>query len=182
MKILNIYGQEIFDAPAASTLGEALKSAYLSGANLSGADLSGAYLSGAYLSGANLSGANLSGADLSRAYLSGANLSGANLSRADLSGAYLSRAYLSRANLSGADLSGANLSAWAQVSFAGHGECGRMLTAYQQTDEQPMQFQCGCFSGTEDELRAYIASDYATLAPSRLLAIETVKALAAFKQ
>ena len=117
MKILNIYGQEIFDAPAASTLGEALKSAYLSGA------------------------------------------------------------YLSRADLSRADLS-----AWAQVSFAGHGECGRMLTAYQQTDEQPMQFQCGCFSGTEDELRAYIASHDATLAPSRLLAIETVKALAAFKQ
>ena len=137
MKILNIYGQEIFDAPAASTLGEALKSAYLSGA------------------------------DLSRAYLSGA---------------YLSRADLSRADLSGANLSRADLSAWAQVSFAGHGECGRMLTAYQQTDEQPMQFQCGCFSGTEDELRAYIASHDATLAPSRLLAIETVKALAAFKQ
>ena len=127
MKILNIYGQEIFDAPAASTLGEALKSAYLSGA-------------------------------------------------------YLSRADLSRANLSGADLSRADLSAWAQVSFAGHGECGRMLTAYQQTDEPPMRFQCGCFSGTEDELRAYIASHDATLAPSRLLAIETVKALAAFKQ
>ena len=114
-------------------------------ADLSGADLSGANLSGANLSGADLSGANLSGANLSRANLSRANLSRANLSWADLSGA----------DLSGANLSGANGVKRCSVDWHGHGECGRKLTAV-RIDKEDRYF-CGCFVGTLEELRVYIA-------------------------
>jgi len=94
---------------------------------------------------ANLSGADLSDADLSRAYLSGA----------DLSGADLIRAYLSGADLSDADLSGA-VHAWAQIAWNGHGQSGRMLTAviYKQGDQAV--YQCGCFSGSKEDLTKYI--------------------------
>jgi uncharacterized protein YjbI with pentapeptide repeats len=123
-------------------------------------------------SGANLSGANLSGANLSRAYLSGADLSCAYLSGADLSGANLSRAYLS-----GADLSRANLSAFAQVSFSGHGECGRMLTAIRQKEGDEIRLFCGCFSGSVQDLRDYIAKGESRYAKTRTLALDTVLAL-----
>ncbi len=135
--------------------------AYLSGANLSGANLSGADLSGANLSRANLSGADLSGADLSGAYLSGANLSGANLSGANLSGAYLSGA----------------VHAWAQVAFKGHGECGRMLTAVIYKDGEDAVYQCGCFSGSLSELKAYIKDGSDEWKESRTLAMNTVTKL-----
>ncbi len=98
-----------------------------SGADLSGADLSGAYLSGAYLSGAYLSGADLSGADLSGADLSGANLRSANLP---------SRHH------------------YAQISFDGHGEKGRKLTLFKTPEKAT--YSCGCFEGTEQELRNFI--------------------------
>ena len=148
----------------------------LSRANLSGANLSGANLSGANLSGADLSGADLSGADLSRANLSGARLSGADLSGADLSRANLSGARLSGANLSGADLSG-SVHAWAQVAFKGHGECGRMLTAVIYADGQDAVYQCGCFSGSLDELKAYIKNSEQHYRAGRTLAMETVTKL-----
>ncbi len=158
-----------------------LSGAYLSGADLSGADLSGAYLSGADLSGAYLSGADLSGAYLSGAYLSGADLSRANLSYANLSRADLSYANLSRANLSGAYLSGADLSGavhrWAQVAFMGHGECGRMLTAVIYAEGGDTVYQCGCFSGSIDELKAYIANGSGAYKPSRTMAMEVVTQL-----
>ena len=161
--------------------GADLSGANLSGANLSGAYLSGADLSGAYLSGANLSGADLSGADLSGANLSGANLSDADLSRADLSGANLSYANLSGADLSGAYLSGADLSGavhrWAQVAFMGHGECGRMLTAVIYAEGGDTVYQCGCFSGSMDELKAYIANGPEAYKPSRNMAMEVVTQL-----
>jgi len=71
-------------------------------------------------------------------------------SHADLSGAYLSRAYLSGANLSGA------VHAWAQIAWNGHGQSGRMLTAviYKQGDQAV--YQCGCFSGSKEDLTKYI--------------------------
>ena len=125
--------------------------------------------------------ADLSGADLSGANLSGANLSGADLSGADLSGAYLSRANLSGADLSGADLSRANLSGavhrWAQVAFMGHGECGRMLTAVIYAEGGDTVYQCGCFSGSIDELKAYIANGSGAYKPSRTMAMEVVTQL-----
>ena len=160
--------------------GADLSGANLSRAHLSGADLSGASLSGAHLSGANLSGANLSRADLSGAHLSVANLSGANLSRADLSGANLSvanlsRAHLSGASLSGADLSGAKVLAFSSVSFSGHGECGRMLTAVKT--EQETRLWCGCFTGTVEELRQYIESGKARYKKTRTLALDTILVL-----
>ena len=107
-----------------------------------------------------------------RAYLSGANLSGANLSRA-----YLSGADLSGADLSGAHLSGAHLSGFAQIAFKGHGECGRMLTAIRQVADGPVLFQCGCFLGSEPELRAFIAGDEPEMVRSRILALDTVLVL-----
>jgi hypothetical protein len=94
---------------------------------------------GANLSGANLSGANLTGADIYGANLYGANLSGANLSRA--------------------------LKSHASVSFAGHGECGRTLTAVRFPDDS-VKLWCGCFAGIdagEDHLK-----------PSRTLAMDVV--------
>ena len=107
----------------------------------------------------------------------GADLSGAYLSRAYLSRAYLSGANLSGANLSGANLSGANLSgvvdAWAQIAFKAHGECGRMLTAIKLPNCEP-EFFCGCFTGSEAELRQYIIDGEARLAPSRTLAMDTL--------
>ena len=131
----------------------------------------------ANLSGANLSGANLYGADLSGANLSGANLYGANLSGANLSWANLSGANLSGANLSGANLSWANLYKWAQVSFKGHGERGRMLTAYQQEETLEVFYQCGCFHGTAKDLIEYIAKGDEVYRKSRTIAFETVTML-----
>ena len=105
-------------------------------------------------------------ADLPRAYLSGANLSGANLSGANLSGANLSRAYLSRA-----------LHSFASVSFLGHGECGRMLTAYRLKEGDEPVLQCGCFGGSFADLAAYIAKGEAKYRETRTLAMETVRTL-----
>jgi hypothetical protein len=156
-----------------------LSGADLSCANLSGADLSCANLSRANLSGADLSRANLSGADLSRANLSGANLSGADLSCANLYGADLSCANLSGANLYGANLYGANLYAYASVCFKGHGECGRQLTALIQKEGDPIKLWCGCFCGSVDELRKYIANGDPLLAKTRTLALDTVLVLLA---
>ena len=126
----------------------------------------------------DLSGANLSGADLSRADLSRANLSGADLSRANLSGADLSGANLFRADLSGADLSGANLSGavhgWAKIAFAGHGECGRMLTAIRLKEGDEPRLFCGCFDGTSTELVEYIQKGKAEYRATRTKAMQCV--------
>ena len=140
------------------------------------ANLSGANLSGTNLSGADLSGADLSGADLSGADLYGVNLSRADLSRADLYGANLYGANLSRANLSGANLSGA-VHAWAQVAFMAHGECGRMLTAVIYAQGQDAVYQCGCFSGSLSDLKAYIKEGEEKHSKSRTLAMTTVMEL-----
>jgi uncharacterized protein YjbI with pentapeptide repeats len=167
------------DLYGANFSGADLSGANFSGANLYGANLSRADLSGADLSGANFSVANLSGADLYGANLSGANLSRADLSRADLSGANLYGADLSRADLSVANLSGADLYAHAQVSFKGHGKCGRMLTVIRQKEGDEARFFCGCFRGTEAELRQYIADGYKGYVKTRTLALETVLTLLA---
>ena len=90
--------------------------------------------------------------------------------------AYLSRAYLSGANLSGANLSGA-VHHWAQVAFMGHGECGRMLTAVIYAEGGDTVYQCGCFSGSIDELKAYIANGSGAYKPSRTMAMEVVTQL-----
>ena len=136
------------------------KQAYLSGADLSSADFSGANLRDANLSGANLSGANLSGA-----YLSGTDLRGANLRSADLSSV----------DLSSVDLSGANLSEvlgfrTAACHWSGHGERGRQLSAVLLPDG--LRFHCGCFSGSVQALRDYIASGRVEYKASRTEALE----------
>ena len=123
---------------------------------------------------ANLYRANLSGADLSGADLSGANLSGANLSGANLSGANLSGAKLRIANLS--EVSGLQ---FAQLSFASHGEQGRMLIAAVINGETRMF--CGCFSGTPAELETYIAQGKEEYRASRTKAMQTVLELLNFQ-
>ena len=96
--------------------------------------------------------------------------------RANLSDANLSRANLSGANLSYANLSGA-VHRWAQVAFMGHGECGRMLTAVIYAEGGDTVYQCGCFSGSMDELKAYIANGPEAYKPSRNMAMEVVTQL-----
>jgi hypothetical protein len=143
---------------------------------------------GANLYGANLRGVNLRGVNLRGANLRGANLAGANLTGADLGWANLGWAELSGAELSGANLSGANLSecrslVWASVSFAGHGERGRMLTVVKDQDGPGRDVcHCGCFRGSEEELRAFIEGsedeeplDTARYRPSRLRAVACLR-------
>ena len=98
--------------------------------------------------------------------------------RADLTGADLTSANLSSANLSSADLTGA-AHAWAQVAFKGHGECGRMLTALIYKDGDAPVYQCGCFSGSLGELKAYIKGGKDEWKKSRTLAMVTVTKLLA---
>jgi hypothetical protein len=142
----------------------------LSGANLSGARLRGANLSGAWLSGANLEWANLDGAILKQANLSGANLSGAYLRQANLSGANLRGVNLKGANLEGAHMQQVVGLSVAACHWSGHGECGRQLLAVALPEG--LHFYCGCFSGSAEELRDYIADGKAVYAPSRTKALE----------
>ena len=201
---MNIYkrytGELQYHSEIASTLGAAIIEAVANKVNLSDADLHGANLRGANLRDANLTDANLTdanlryadlrGADLHGADLRGAdlrytNLTNANLRYADLHGADLHGADLHGANLRGANLSGANLSgakieAMASVQFNAHGECGRMLLAIKDGDAVTMF--CGCFSGSPDELRTYIANGDEAYRKSRVLALETVLMLLEVEQ
>ena len=119
------------------------------------ADLRGANLYGADLSGANLRDANLYGADLS-----GANHRDANLRGADLYGA----------DLRGADLYGAVGILRSECAWTDHGECGRTLLCV-LVGSTPRYF-CGCFAGTELELRAYISNGAEELKASRTIALD----------
>ena len=111
-----------------------------------------------------------------RANLAGSRLAKANLTGADLAGANLARANLARANLTGADLARA-VHAFAAVSFIGHGECGRTLTAMRRNEGDAPILQCGCFYGNQTELRDYIAKGDAKYRKTRTLALDTVLAL-----
>ena len=183
IQIKSVWGSLLFEGDF-SSLAECLTNAIKNGAdlrsaNLYSADLSGANLRSADLYSADLRSANLSSADLSSADLSSADLRSANLSSADLSSADLYSADLSSANLSSADLSSADLSSadlykYAQVSFRGHGECGRMLTAIQQDEKSEVRLFCGCFNGSKKDLEKYIADGDPKLVPSRTLAMNTV--------
>ena len=145
-------------------------------------DLSNINLSGADLSGVDLSGADLSGANLSRAYLSETNLENVSLVCADLSFTDLYNANLNGADLKDTKLSGANLSnailnsaeniKYAYCCSRGHGEIGRQLLAIKINDE--IRLFCGCFSGNEIELRAFIERGQEKYKESRLIALDTV--------
>jgi hypothetical protein len=129
-------------------------------ANLGGADLRGIGLIGIDLRGTDIRGADLRGTSLVGANLSRADLRLADLSRADLRGANLRRANLSGANLSGANFSGAYLEGVVGVRVAachwsGHGERGRQLLAVELPEG--IMFYCGCFRGSESDLRKYIS-------------------------
>ena len=155
-----------------------LRSADLRGANLSNADLRGANLRGADLGNADLSGANLSNANLSNADLSGADLRGVNLRGVNLYNANLSNANLRGANLANAQLSTSRGLNYAQCSFTGHGECGRQLTLVEINNE--LVFFCGCFRGTESDLRLYIEGGLPEYRESRLAAMNFLLSVVEF--
>lgn len=134
-------------------------------------NLSGADLRGAYLCGANLKCADLRGAYLNHANLSSANLCGANLKCAYLCGADLKGAYLCGADLMGANLRG-SVDNFATVSFSGHGEYGRVLTVIVRGEK--IELFCGCFYGSVEDLRNYIADGEECLKRTRTLALDTV--------
>lgn len=154
-----------------------LFNADLSGANLWKANLSEANLERANLSKANLSEANLWKTVFYSADLSTANLEKANLICTDLSYASLRYSMMFKADLSGADLRFADLTSarniqYAEVSFYGHGECGRKLLAVKIGEE--IQLFCGCFKGNVKELRKYIKNGHEEFVSSRRLALNTV--------
>lgn len=141
--------------------------------NLSYADLIDVDLSGAHLSGANLRGSILYDANLSNADLSGADFSSANLRNADFSNADMSDANFSEAILSGADFSGSiGGPSYYSISWIGHGEQGRRLHAVEQNGE--LVFSCGCWSGSESDLRQYIKDGDADYRASRLKALDII--------
>ena len=151
----------------ASLVGACLDGACLYGASLSGASLSGACLSGACLDGASLVGASLDGASLVGASLVGASLSGACLDGANLVGASLVGA-----SLVGACLVGGKIISTASVTFTGHGERGRTLLGI-KTDKG-IHLRCGCFSGSPDDLIAYIKIGESKYKHTRSLALALV--------
>jgi hypothetical protein len=105
-------------------------------------------------------------------------LTGADLTGADLTGAVLTGAVLTGAVLTGAVLRGGQFVSRAAVQFTTHGECGRELSAI-RTDakENPITLWCGCFAGTPEELRKFIADGDEKHRASRTLAMDTVLAL-----
>ena len=131
-----------------------------------------ANLTRANLTSANLTGANLAGANLTRANLTGANLAGANLRGANLRGADLICADLTCADLTCADLAESKGIRYASVTWHGHGERGRMLTGIKI--DGGIRLFCGCFYGTEAELREYIAEGVEKYRASRTKALEFV--------
>ena len=104
----------------------------------------------------------------------------ADLRWADLSGANLSEANLRWANLRWANLREANLRGakgiiYAQVSFNWHGERGRQLSAV-KIGEEVFLF-CGCFKGSEDDLKKYIRDSKEEYIASRTSALNAVMSL-----
>lgn len=125
------------------------------------ADLSGADLRVANLGGADLSGADLRGADLRVADLSGANLTGADLSWAGLCGAALGAGRV------------------AACYWTDHGECGRELLGVALPDASGvlrLRLFCGCFAGSAQDLRDYIAAGEERYRQSRTAALDFVLA------
>ena len=82
----------------------------------------------------------------------------------------------SGANLRGANLGRVQITSTASVAFTGHGQCGRHLVAVRVGKRKTLLW-CGCFHGTPDELRAFIAGDDTSYRKTRTLALDTVLAL-----
>ena len=84
-------------------------------------------------------------------------------------------AILKGANLSEANLSEAKGIIYAQVSFNWHGERGRQLSAV-KIGEEVFLF-CGCFKGSEDDLKKYIRDSKEEYIASRTSALNAVMSL-----
>ena len=84
-------------------------------------------------------------------------------------------AILKGANISWADLSEAKGIVYAQVSFNWHGERGRQLSAVKIGKE--VFLFCGCFKGSEDDLKKYIRDSKEEYIASRTSALNAVMSL-----
>ena len=158
MEITNrLDGKVLFEADVAS-MKLAVEAAIAASANLRHANLCGVDLCGANLREANLCSANLRYANLRYANLSCANLSGADLRYA---------------NLRGASLQQCIGLVFSQLSFSGHGECRRMLTAV--VIGADTVYFCGCFKGSYNDLEKYIEGGDPELKESRRVAARCVK-------
>lgn len=115
-------------------------------------------------------------ADLRWANLHGADLHGASLHGADLRGASLHGADLHGADLHGAAMAGCSGVIRASCSWTDHGEAGRELLAvhHPAKDDEPAVtlYYCGCFMGTIEELRKYIATNAEHHKTSRTIAAD----------
>lgn len=124
------------------------------------------------LSRASLRGADLNGANLRWANLSETDLRGANLSNARLRGASLRGADLRRADMNGADLGAGRVAA---CYWTDHGECGRELLGVALPDDSGtlrLRLYCGCFAGSAQDLRDYIAAGEERYRQSRTAALD----------
>jgi len=59
------------------------------------------------------------------------------------------------------------------TSFSGFGECNRTITAVKL--HKKWTFQCGCFTGNEDQLESYIALHGGTRRKSRMFALNYIR-------
>lgn len=138
------------------------------------ADLCWANLYRVSLRGADLRGVSLRGANMREVDLREADLREADLREVDLRGADMHGVSLRGANLSMANLRGADGIIYAQCSFTAHGESGRQLLGV--VIDGRLQLFCGCFSGTLQELDAYIEKGKECYKPTRKLARDFIAA------
>jgi len=121
---------------------------------------------------ADFRSADFSSANFRYADFSSANFRSADFSYADFSSANFSYANFSYANFRSADFSSAAGVLYAQISFTGHGEMGRQLLVIKIQAETKLF--CGCFSGSESDLREYIKNGEERYKDSRTIALDTV--------
>ena len=190
IEIKNVYGLVIYSSLNYDNIKDVVEEAIINKVSLYSADLKNVDLSNIDLQRVDLRYANLRNANLELTGLEGSDMSGADLTKSNLRNANLRNVNLMLADLEGADLTGVNLAGahvdrllgvnYAVCGFAGHGECGRTLLAIEINSE--VILFCGCFKGTEQELRYYIEEGTAKFKDSRLLALETVLKLISIKK
>lgn len=114
------------------------------------------------------------GTDFSYSNFKQTDLSSSTFKFCRLDGATIELAILTNVQLHGTIFWGV-FYRFAKVAFTNHGQCGRELIAIRQNNQDsPIQLFCGCFTGTEEALRDFIAKGSQDMAKTRLLALETV--------
>jgi hypothetical protein len=127
------------------------------------------------LRGSDLRGVAMADVVVVKGEIKKCNMTGASVSRVMFSGTSFSDVDLEDAIFDGVCMSEVVGMDYASVSFPGHGEIGRLLLAVRHGSG--VLYHCGCFHGTEEELREYIDNHNVFYVKSRMLALETVKGL-----